>query len=117
MLNDMLLALIVGFILGAAALLFITENTTVVALTFMQWQFQTSIALLVLLAILVGVILMALMFLPGAIGDSFRMRRLQRHNEALAREAESQRQAALQAQARLDAANGVTPGALDLSRP
>lgn len=115
MLKCMLLALIVGFVLGAASLLFITENTEVVALTFMQWQFHTSIALLVLLAILVGIILMSLMFLPSAIGDSFRMRRLQRHNETLAREAEAQRQAALQAQARLDAV--VNPDTLNLSRP
>lgn len=111
----MLLALIVGFILGAAALLFITENTAVVALTFLHWQFQSSIAVLVLLAILLGVILMALLFLPGAIGDGFRMRRLQRHNEALAREAEAQREAAIQARERLAAANGSNPDVLDLS--
>lgn len=111
----MLLVLILGFVLGAAALLFITENTAVVALTFLQWQFQASIALLILAAILVGIVLMALTVLPGAIGDSFRMRRLQRRNEALAREAEAQRQAAMRAHARLAAANGSAPNVLDLS--
>lgn len=111
-----MIALIIGFVLGVAALLFITQNTAIVALTFMQWQFESSIAVLVLLFILVGIVLMALMFLPGAIGDSFRMRRLQKHNDALAREAEAHRIAAEEAQARLVAVQTPNPDVVDLSR-
>lgn len=99
----MILALILGFILGAVAILFILENNTVVALTFMQWQFETTIALVVILSILVGIILSLLMVLPSAIGSSFRMRRLRKHNERLAHEAETQRQVADQATEQLAA--------------
>ena len=112
----MLLALIIGIVLGAAALLFIIQNTAIVSLTFVYWQFQSSIAVLVLLAILVGVVLMALMFLPGAIGDGFRMRKLRKHNEALAREAALQRQAADDANARLVAAETLHSDVIDLSQ-
>lgn len=107
-------ALIIGFILGAAALLFVTQNTAVVALTFMQWQFHSSIALLVLLAILVGFLLTLLFLLPGAIGDAIHMRRLRKDNDSLAREAEAQRQSAADAHARLAAT--APPDVLDLSR-
>lgn len=110
-----MLALIIGFILGAAALLFVTENTAAVALTFLHWQFQSSLAVVILLAILVGIVLTLLMLLPGVIGDSFYMRRLRKHNEALAREAEAQRQAAHDAQVRLAATDSARPDVLDLS--
>jgi len=112
----MVLTLIVGFVLGAAALLFITQNTAIVALTFLQWQFETSIAVLVLLSILVGCLLTSLMVLPGAIGDSFRMRKLRKNNEALAHEAESHRMAAEQANARLVETQTPNPDVIDLSR-
>lgn len=111
----MALTLILGFILGAASLLFIIQNTAIVALTFLQWQFQTSIAVLVLLAILVGIVFTILFILPGAIGDAFRMRRLSKHNEALAREAEAQRQAAHAATARLAEVQTPRPDVIDLS--
>lgn len=112
----MILALILGFILGAAALLFITENTAVVALTFLQWQFESSIAVLVLLAILVGCLITSLLVLPGAIGDSFRMHKLRKHNDALAREAEAHRIAAEEANARLIATQTPNPDVIDLSQ-
>jgi hypothetical protein len=61
-------------------------------------------------------LLTLLSLLPGTIGDSFRMRRLRKHNEALAREAERQRAEAEAAQARLTAAQTPNPDVIDLSR-
>jgi lipopolysaccharide assembly protein A len=110
----MIFALIIGFVLGAAAILFILQNTAIVALSFLEWQFETSVALVVILSILVGIILALLMTLPGAIGSSFRLRKLRKHNEALAREAEAHKQAADQASARLVAAQTPDPDVLDL---
>ena len=106
----MILALILGFILGAVAILFILENNAVVALSFMQWQFETTIALVVILSILFGILLSLLMILPGAIGNSFRMRRLRKHNEALAHEAEAQRRVAETATDQLAATQTFGPG-------
>lgn len=109
------MGIIIGFVLGAAALLFITQNTAVVPLTFLSWQFESSIAVLLLLAILVGILLTFLMVLPSAIGDAFHMRKLQKHNEALAREAEEQRQVANDATARLAATDSTRPDVVDLT--
>lgn len=111
----MALALILGFILGVAAILFILENTAVVALSFLQWQFAAPISLIVILSILVGIALALLMTLPSAIGSSLAMRRLRKHNEALAREADAQKQAADEAAIRLDAAQNPRPGVVDLT--
>ena len=112
----MILSLIVGFVLGAAALLFILENTSVVALTFLQYQFQLPVSLIVLITLLVGIVLTLLVLLPGAIGDGFRMRRLTKSNEALAREAEVHRQAAEEAKSRLIDVQTPNPDVIDLSR-
>lgn len=112
----MLFSLIIGFLLGAAALLFILENTTVVALSFLQFQFQLPISMLVLLTLLFGIVITLLLLLPGAIGDGFRMRRLRKNNEALARETEAHRQVAENAKAQLINAQTPNPDVIDLTR-
>jgi uncharacterized integral membrane protein len=111
----MILSLIVGFLLGVGAILFILQNTTVVALTFLGYQFESSVAVVVILAILVGILITLLMTLPGAIGSSFKMRRLRKNNEALAREAEQHKLAADEANARLIAAQTPRPDVIDLT--
>lgn len=89
----MILSLIVGFVLGAAAIVFVLQNTTVVALTFLGWQFETSLAILVLIALAVGVLFSLLVSLPSAIIDSFRLSHLEKQNQKLAGEVEAHRQA------------------------
>ncbi len=111
----MIFSLILGFILGAAAILFILQNTTVVALSFLHWQFDTSLALVVILSILVGALIALLLTLPGAIGSSLKMHRLRKHNEQLAKEAELQKQAADKAAARLIDAQTPHPDVIDLT--
>ena len=46
----MILSLILGFLLGAAALLFALQNTAIVALSFLGWQFESSLAVVIILA-------------------------------------------------------------------
>ncbi len=111
----MILTLLLGFLLGAAAILFILQNTTVVALTFLSYQFETSIAVLVILAILVGILLTLLLTLPGAIGNTFAMRKLRKNNETLAREAEIHKQLADAAKERLINAQTPRPDVIDLT--
>ena len=112
----MILSLLLGFVLGAGALLFVIQNTTVVALTFLGWQFESSIALLVLLAMLVGVIFTLLMSLPGAIANSFKLRALTKNNQALAKEAELHKQAADTAKSELLSVQTPRPDVVDLTR-
>lgn len=97
----MIFFLFLGFVLGAVAVIFILQNTEVVALTFLQWQFDTSLALVVICSILVGALIALFITLPGAIGDSFTVRRLNKHNKLLTKEAAEQKQFADEAAARL----------------
>lgn len=97
----MILILILGFALGAVAVVFILQNTAVVALSFLQWQFESSLALVVIFSLLVGAVLTLLLTLPGAIGDSMRMRKLSKHNNQLAKEAQFQKQSADESAAQL----------------
>lgn len=82
----MILSLILGFLLGAAALLFALQNTGVTALTFLGWQFESSLALLILIAFAAGALTALLVSLPSALRDGFRIMRLKRENKTLADE-------------------------------
>jgi len=79
----MILSLILGFLLGAAALLFALQNTGVTALTFLGWQFESSLALLILIAFAAGALTALLVSLPSALRDGFRIMRLKRENKTL----------------------------------
>jgi putative membrane protein len=89
----MILSLILGFALGAAAVLFALQNTEVVALTFMGWQFESSLALLVLVSLAVGMLISILASLPSAVAAKFREMRLRSENRKLAEEVNMHRQA------------------------
>lgn len=79
----MILSLLLGFLLGAAALLFALQNTGVTALTFLGWQFESSLALLILIAFASGALTALLVSLPSALRDGFRIMRLKRENKTL----------------------------------
>lgn len=110
----MIFVLVLGFVLGATAILFILQNTAVVAVSFLDWQFETSVALVVIMSLLVGCILTLLATVPGAIGNSFHIHRLRKNNNELAKEAELQKQKADEAAAQLDAAQANTVPPADL---
>jgi lipopolysaccharide assembly protein A len=88
-----ILSLLLGFLLGAAALLFALQNTEVVALRFLGWQFESSLALLVLAALTTGVLISILASVPSFIGSSLRIMSLKKENRQLAQEVERQREA------------------------
>lgn len=87
-----ILSLLLGFLLGAAALLFALQNTEVVALRFLGWQFASSLALLVLAALTTGVLISILASVPSFIGSSLRIMSLKKENRRLAQEVERQRE-------------------------
>lgn len=87
----MLISLILGFVLGAGALVFAFENTEAVALTFLSWQFESSLAVVTLLAVLVGILIASLLSLPSAVSSAFSMHALERENRRLRRELENTR--------------------------
>lgn len=91
----MLLSLILGFLLGAAALLFALQNTSVVALSFLGYSFESSLALLILMAFAAGIIVSLLVSIPSALKDGLRIMSLKNENKRLAEELAQVRQTAV----------------------
>ncbi|MDB5244199.1 MAG: hypothetical protein JWN18_69 [Parcubacteria group bacterium] len=106
----MIFSLIAGFVLGVGALVFASQNTQFVALTFLGWQFQSSLALLVIVSVGFGIVLSILATLPTAVSNHFRMRGLRKQNQNLVAEVEAQRQA----QAAAAPAEEITEREVDL---
>ena len=89
----MIFPLILGFVLGAAVIIFALQNTMSVSLTFLGWQFESSLALLVLITFAIGVLISLLVSIPSAIKDGFRIMGLKKENRKLAEEVERARNA------------------------
>lgn len=94
----MILSLFVGFVLGGAALLFALQNTQTAALTFMGWQFESSLAVLIIVAVISGILISILATLPSALNASFKIMSLKKENKRLVGEIESQQEAQRNAQ-------------------
>lgn len=80
----MIFSLIFGVILGGISVLFVLQNVTRVTITFLHWQFDGSLALLLLLALAVGSIITLLFLLPSLIRDMFYLSAIRKQNKALA---------------------------------
>ncbi len=79
----MILFLILGILLGAAAVLFALQNVTVITVSFFAWHLQGSLALILLVSIGVGMIISLLIILPESISNYFNFRRLKKENANL----------------------------------
>src|SRR5579863_6356673 len=74
----MIFFLILGVILGAAAVFFIAQNTVLVTVTFLSWQFESSLAAVLLLTIICGAVITLLILLPSLMRDTFYLSRLKK---------------------------------------
>ncbi|MDB5189079.1 MAG: hypothetical protein JWL82_36 [Parcubacteria group bacterium] len=83
---------VLGFVLGAGALVFALQNNEIVSLTFLGWQFDSSLALLVIVSVAVGILISMLAFLPSALAGSFRIMGLKKENKKLAETLEAHQQ-------------------------
>ena len=79
----MILSLILGVILGAAAVFFIVQNTVLVTVSFLSWQFESSLAAVLFLTIVCGIVITLLFLLPSLVRDSINFSRLKRENREL----------------------------------
>ena len=110
----MILSLILGFLLGVAALLFALQNTAVVELSFMGWQFESSLALLILMAFAAGIIVSLLVSIPSAVKDSFRIMSLKNENKKLVSEVNECRRTS---QTVVNVVDDTIPQVLDIRNP
>lgn len=74
----MIISLIFGVILGVVSVIFIAGNTSLVTVTFMSWQFDGSLALVLVLTLLCGIFITLLFLLPSLIRDTFYLSTIQK---------------------------------------
>lgn len=79
----MLLSLIFGLIVGALAVMFALQNIFPVTVTFLTWHVTSSLAVLIALSVLVGIVIFALLSIPESIKNSFAISRLRTENKKL----------------------------------
>lgn len=89
--------LIIGIILGAAVVVFMIQNLASVSISFLAWQFDGSLALIVILAILLGMVISWLLSIP----DMFRISNLRSHNRRLEQDLEAHKQKLSETQQKL----------------
>jgi putative membrane protein len=87
----MIFFLILGALLGAVSIIFVLQNIIPVTVSFFSLQLNASLALVLFLAMLAGVVINILVLLPGFIRDEFRVSRLRRKNKDLESELEEAR--------------------------
>lgn len=79
----MIISLITGLLIGAAAVVFALQNIFTVTVTFLGWELTASLAVLIILAVVVGALITALLTIPGAIKNSFVISVLKKENKKL----------------------------------
>jgi len=89
----MIFFLILGAAIGGLSIIFILQNITPVTVMFFTYQLNGSLALVLFLAMLAGVVITILILLPGFVRDEFRVSRLRRQKQELEDELQHMRDA------------------------
>lgn len=87
----MIILFILGLVLGGVAVVFALENVTAITVTFFHYQITGSLALILMLAILAGVIVTLLLLLPESISNYFKYKALTKEIEKLQEELRKQK--------------------------
>lgn len=86
-----LFLLIVALIVAILAVIFAVQNAASITVSFLVWQFGASLALVLLLAVVVGVVLVVLVTAPGNIRTSWNLSRLKKRVSELETEVQAER--------------------------
>ncbi len=88
----MIILFILGLLLGAVSVMFALENVTTITVTFLQWQATSSVAVVVLFSILVGMIIISLILLPGSVSKYLQYKGLKKEIDRLKEELRKQKE-------------------------
>ena len=66
-------SLIIALLIAVVAVLFALQNATPVTVTFLAWRFESSLALVLLIAMVVGALFSAFASLPALIGTRWKL--------------------------------------------
>ena len=103
----MFLFLILGLLLGAISVIFVLQNITDATVTFLVWQIHGSLALILLLALLSGVCISLLMYIPESIRSHFTVSALKKKNKKLEEDLINQKKVLDETQAKLISAEAA----------
>lgn len=79
----MILFLILGLLIGAIAIIFTFQNMATITVMFLVWQFEGSLALIVVLAIAAGMIISMFLSVPENLRKKFQISKLKDRNVEL----------------------------------
>jgi putative membrane protein len=85
----MIILLIIALLIAILAIVFALQNTAAVTITFLVWTFQGSLALVMILALVAGVLLAFFALLPSSIRLRLRASSHKRDKSDLERSLES----------------------------
>ena len=88
----MIILFIIGILLGAVAVVFALQNIAVITVTFFSWELTGSLALVLLITILSGMLIAIFLLLPQFIKSHFKFKNLQKEKEGLAEELRKQKE-------------------------
>ncbi len=88
----MIIFFMLGLILGGVAVVFALQNVDIITVTFFGWHLTGSLALVLLLAMLMGIIITLFILLPESIGKHFKYKRLQKENARLTEDLRKQKE-------------------------
>lgn len=97
------LLLILALVIAVIAVIFALQNTAAVSVSFFVWQFNQSLALVLLLAAFVGVIIGLLTILPGSIKTRWQLAARNKKIASLEKEIEELKEKLTSAEQRLQA--------------
>jgi lipopolysaccharide assembly protein A len=98
----MQLGIIVGIAIAVAAVAFALQNNVPVTVTFLVWRFDSSLAMVLLLALAIGAIVMALVTAPGALKARWTMSRQRKEISELRAAAKHERPAPAEAAPKIE---------------
>lgn len=82
----MIIFLIVGLLIGGVVVSFALQNTTMVTVALFSWRVESSLALIIILAMVIGALIGLLWLLPGSIKKTFQISNLKKQNIKLENE-------------------------------
>ncbi|MFZ3012046.1 MAG: LapA family protein [Minisyncoccia bacterium] len=88
----MIILFIIGILLGAMAVVFALQNIAVITVTFFSWELTGSLALVLLMTILSGMLISIFLLLPQFIRNHFKFKNLQKEKENLTEELRKQKE-------------------------
>lgn len=110
----MQLMIIAAIFVGIGAVAFAMQNNLPVTVNFLLWRFDSSLAMVLLLALATGAIVVALLTTPGTLRRQWQLARQQKRLDELEKRCEAQREAIARLESRSTASSPAEPPPAEL---